>query len=89
MSNLVIVESPGKIKKIKSFLGSDYIVMASVGHICDLSKDSNAIDYDNRFNPTYQIMPDKKSVVNNLKNASKYIKNIYCYHNTSKTMDNM
>jgi DNA topoisomerase-1 len=77
MSNLVIVESPGKIKKIKSFLGSDYIVMASVGHICDLSKDSNAIDYDNRFNPTYQIMPDKKTVVNNLKNASKNIKNIY------------
>ena len=79
MSNLVIVESPGKIKKIKSFLGSDYIVMASVGHICDLSKDSNAIDYDNRFNPTYQIMPDKKAVVNNLRNTSKdkSIKNIY------------
>lgn len=79
MSNLVIVESPGKIKKIKSFLGSDYIVMASVGHICDLSKDSNAIDYDNRFNPTYQIMPDKKTVVNNLRNTSnnKSIKNVY------------
>ena len=71
MSKLIIVESPGKIKKIKSFLGSEYTVMASVGHIRDLAKDSISIDPLNNFKPTYQILPDKKKIVSNLKNTTR------------------
>ena len=70
MTKLVIVESPGKIKKIKSYLGSDYIVMASVGHIRDLAKDSISVDPSNKFEPTYQIMSDKKKVVAGLKKTA-------------------
>jgi len=70
MSKLVIVESPGKIKKIKSYLGSEYIVMASVGHIRDLAKDSISVDPSNNFEPTYQIMADKKKIVAGLKKAA-------------------
>ena len=49
MTNLVIVESPGKIKKIKSYLGNNYTVMASVGHIRDLAKNSISVDIANNF----------------------------------------
>lgn len=76
MSKLVIVESPGKIKKIKSFLGNDYIVMASVGHIRDLAKDSISVEPSNNFNPTYQIMPDKKKVVSGLKKIASSVSDI-------------
>jgi DNA topoisomerase-1 len=76
MTILVIVESPGKIKKIKSYLGSDYNVMASVGHIRDLTKDSISIDVNNNFNPTYDITPDKKQVVSNLRKAAKDVDEI-------------
>jgi DNA topoisomerase-1 len=70
MTKLVIVESPGKIKKIKSYLGSEYTVMASVGHIRDLAKESISVDPSNNFEPTYQIMADKKKVVAGLKKAA-------------------
>ena len=68
---LVIVESPGKIKKINSILGKDYLVKASVGHIRDLESTSLGIDIDNGFAPTYVVSKDKKSVVSDLKNALK------------------
>tara|TARA_B100000902_G_C27302031_1_gene913380 strand:+ start:287 stop:2638 length:2352 start_codon:yes stop_codon:yes gene_type:complete len=68
---LVIVESPGKIKKINSILGKDYLVKASVGHIRDLESTSLGIDVDNGFAPTYVVSKDKKSVVSDLKNALK------------------
>ena len=77
MSKLIIVESPGKIKKIKSLLDPTYNVMASVGHIRDLRKDSLSIDIDNDFNPTYEILSDKKKVVQNLKLAIKNATEIY------------
>lgn len=70
MSKLIIVESPGKIKKIKSFLGPDYNVMASVGHICDLAKNSLSVNPSNNFAPNYEILLDKKSIVNNLQIAA-------------------
>lgn len=70
-SYLVIVESPGKIKKISSYLPNGYKVMASVGHIRDLEKKSLSIDVDDNFRPTYVINPDKKKVVSGLKDASK------------------
>ena len=53
--NLVIVESPGKIKKIKSALGSDYTVMASIGHIRDLQDSGLSIDIENGFAPQYVV----------------------------------
>jgi len=76
MSKLIIVESPGKIKKIKSLLDSTYVVMASVGHIRDLAKDSLSIDVNNNFEPTYEIMSDKKKVVANLRKAVKDVDEI-------------
>ena len=77
MSKLIIVESPGKIKKIKSYLGSDYNVLASVGHIRDLAKSSISVDVNNKFNPTYEISTDKKEVVKNLKKAVAIADEIY------------
>ncbi len=69
--NLVIVESPGKIKKIQSALGSDYTVMASIGHIRDLQDNGLSIDIENGFAPQYVIPADKKKTVNELKKAAK------------------
>ena len=68
---LVIVESPGKIKKIGQYLGSDYIVKASFGHVQDLDKSTLSIDIENNFTPYYIISPDKKKVVNELKHLAK------------------
>ena len=65
---LIIVESPGKIKKLNSILGNDYLVKASVGHIRDLDKKSLSYD-ETTFEATYEIMSDKQEVVKNLKSA--------------------
>ncbi len=69
--NLVIVESPGKIKKIKSALGNDYTVMASIGHIRDLQDSGLSIDIENGFAPQYVVPADKKKTVSELKKAAK------------------
>lgn len=66
-TKLLIVESPGKINKIKSFVSSDFSVSASIGHIRDLDKKSLSIDVENKFKPTYTILSDKKKVVLELK----------------------
>ena len=72
MSNkLVIVESPGKIKKITEYLGPGYIVKASFGHCMDLDKKTLSIDVENNFNPIYVISEDKKKVVKELKLLAK------------------
>ena len=65
--NLVIVESPGKIKTISKFLGKDFKVMASMGHVRDLPKSKLGIDVEHGFKPDYQISKDKKKVVDGLK----------------------
>jgi DNA topoisomerase-1 len=67
---LVVVESPGKIHKIQSILGSDYLVAASVGHIIDLSPKSMSIDIANSFTPKYSPMDGKSNVIANLKKLS-------------------
>ena len=67
---LVILESPGKVKKIQSFLGPDYIVKASIGHIRDLEKSNKAID-KKTFDVNYIISPEKKDVVKELKDLHK------------------
>ena len=69
--NLVIVESPGKIKKIQSALGNEYTVMASIGHIRDLQDNGLSIDIENGFAPQYVIPADKKKTVSELKKAAK------------------
>ena len=69
--NLVIVESPAKAKTIEGFLGEDYKVMSSYGHIRDLKKKDFSIDIENNFTPVYEIPGDKKKVVSELKSASK------------------
>src|SRR5436190_3329900 len=69
--HLVIVESPAKAKTIERFLGSDYHVKSSFGHIRDLPKKGLNIDLNHNFKPTYQISADKQKVVNELKTAAK------------------
>ena len=61
--NLVIVESPAKAKTIENFLGSDYKVVSSNGHIADLPSNELGIDLENNFNPKYKVTSDKKDLV--------------------------
>jgi DNA topoisomerase-1 len=68
---LVIVESPAKAKTVNHYLGGDYIVKASMGHVCDLPKKKLGVDIEADFRPTYQIIPEKKKVVLELKRAAK------------------
>jgi DNA topoisomerase I len=69
--NLVIVESPAKAKTIEKYLGKDYTVKSSFGHIRDLPKKGMSIDIAKNFTPTYEISPEKKKVVSDLKKALK------------------
>ena len=74
MKNLVIVESPSKSKTIEKYLGKDFKVTSSKGHICDLAtkgKEGLGVDIENDFKPTYEISPDKKAVVSELKKMVK------------------
>ncbi|MGI6049047.1 MAG: type I DNA topoisomerase, partial [Petrimonas sp.] len=75
--NLVIVESPAKAKTIEKFLGSDFKVMSSYGHIRDLKKKDFSIDINNNFEPIYEIPSDKKKVVTELKAASKNAETVW------------
>ena len=68
--NLVIVESPAKAKTIEKYLGKDFQVMSSYGHIRDLKKKDFSIDIENEFEPIYEVPADKKKVVSELKNAA-------------------
>ncbi len=64
--NLVIVESPAKAKTIEGYLGSDYVVKASIGHVRDLPKNNFAVSADGNFDVTYEVYPDSEKVVNEL-----------------------
>lgn len=80
--NLVIVESPAKAKTINKYLGSDYKVLASIGHIKDLPSKELGVDIENNFEPTYEVIPDKKKrnnkkTVSELKKAAKESDAIY------------
>ncbi|MDQ3372396.1 MAG: type I DNA topoisomerase [Acidobacteriota bacterium] len=80
--NLVIVESPAKAKTINKYLGSDYKVLASIGHIKDLPSKGLGVDIENNFEPTYEVIPDKKKrnnkkTVSDLKKAAKESDTIY------------
>ena len=80
--NLVIVESPAKAKTINKYLGSDYKVLASIGHIKDLPSKGLGVDIENNFEPTYEVIPDikkrnNKKTVSDLKKAAKEADTIY------------
>jgi len=75
--NLVIVESPAKAKTIEKYLGSDYTVASSYGHVRDLPKGDKAIDKENNFKPTYEISKDKVSIIKTLKDLAKKAEFIY------------
>ena len=74
--NLVIVESPAKAKTIEKFLGKDYQVKSSIGHIRDMAK-KNGIEIENNFKPNYEISDDKKKVVSDLRKAVKKSQQVY------------
>jgi DNA topoisomerase-1 len=75
--NLVIVESPAKAKTIEGYLGKDFKVVSSFGHVRDLPKGDKAIDIKNRFKPTYEVTADKKEVIKNLKSLAKDAEMVY------------
>ena len=69
--NLVIVESPAKAKTIEGYLGKDFVVKSSYGHVRDLAKKGTAIDIENNFAPNYEVSADKKQIVAELKKLAK------------------
>jgi DNA topoisomerase-1 len=75
--NLVIVESPAKAKTIEGYLGKDFKVASSMGHIRDLPKGGDAVDVENGFEPTYEISPDKKDVIDKLKKLAAEAQMVY------------
>ena len=76
MKNLVIVESPTKARTIGKFLGSDFEVIASMGHIYDLPKSTLGVDVEKNFEPQYELMKAKSKTLDQLKKASKNAKAI-------------
>ena len=77
MSILLIVESPAKAKTLVKYLGSDYVVKASMGHLRDLPKKKIGIDIENDFTPVYQEIDGKDKIINELKNAAEEADFVY------------
>src|SRR5215467_12300703 len=89
---LVIVESPAKAKTINKYLGKQFVVKASLGHIKDLPKKDLAVDVDNGFEPRYEVIEGKKKLISELKATAKKVEDVYlaadpdregeaiCYH---------
>jgi len=75
--NLVIVESPAKAKTIEGYLGKDFKVSSSMGHIRDLPKGGGAIDVENNYEPTYEVSPDKKDIIQKLKKMAEDADMVY------------
>ena len=75
--NLVIVESPTKSKTLHKFLGKDFLVLASNGHVMDLPKSQLGVDLENDFEPQYELIPTKRQVVAKIRAAAKHAANIY------------
>src|SRR5947209_19793182 len=75
--NLVIVESPAKAKTINKYLGKNFVVKASLGHVKDLPKKDLAVDVDNGFRPHYEVIEGKKKLIQELKDAAKNVESVY------------
>src|SRR5580704_19566872 len=90
--SLVIVESPTKAKTINKYLGKQYIVKASIGHIKDLPKNDLAVDVEHGFEPRYEVIEGKKKLIAELRQAAGKVDEVYlaadpdregeaiCYH---------
>src|SRR3954464_14520384 len=76
-NTLVIVESPAKAKTIKKYLGSGYVVKASVGHVRDLPKSKIGVDVENGFEPVYEVIEAKKKVVAEIRKAARENETVY------------
>src|SRR5262249_32239229 len=97
---LVIVESPTKAATINKYLGKQFVVKASLGHIKDLPKKDLAVDIERGFEPRYEVIEGKKKLISELKNAAKSVENVYlaadpdregeaiCYHLQEVLQDN-
>ncbi len=75
--DLIIVESPAKVKTISKFLGRDYLVEASVGHVRDLPGNKLGVDEDNDFRPQYQVLSGKQKVVSKLRKAANQAEQVF------------
>lgn len=75
--NLIIVESPAKVKTIKKFLGSHYIIQSSVGHVRDLPKKKLGVDEATNFSPHYEVIPGKEKIVQGLRDAASKADIVY------------
>jgi DNA topoisomerase-1 len=75
--NLVIVESPAKAKTIEGYLGKEFKVASSMGHIRDLPKGNKAIDIENDYEPTYEVSPEKKEVIGKLRKLAEDAETVY------------
>ena len=74
---LVIVESPAKAKTINKYLGTDYVVKASMGHVRDLPERSLAVDIDDNFSPSYDLVPGRVKIVNELRKLADKAEAVY------------
>ena len=74
---LVVIEGPGKRDTLKKYLGSDYEVLATKGHIRDLPAKGFAVDINNNFEPHYEEMPDKKDIIADLKRKASKAEKVY------------
>jgi len=74
---MIVVESPTKVKTLQKFLGDDYVIKASVGHVKDLPEGELGVDIEKDFQPQYVTIAGKKKVLGELKKASRKVKNIY------------
>ena len=77
MSNLIIVESPTKVKTIKRYLSGDYEVVASMGHLRDLPKSKLAVDIEHNFEPMYVNIKEKENLIKDIKKKAKACDNVY------------
>ena len=76
-TNLVIVESPSKAKTIGKYLGPDYVVKASMGHLRDLPKSTLGVDIEHDFEPEYRPLAGKESIIKDLRDSAKKSENVY------------
>src|SRR5437762_2898284 len=75
--SLLIVESPTKVKTLKGFLGPNFIIKGSQGHVRDLPKSGLAVDIENDFAPKYELLEDRKRIIDELRKAAKEADEIY------------
>src|SRR5215831_11782073 len=97
---LVIVESPAKAKTIGKYLGKNFVVKASLGHVKDLPKKDLAVDIERGFEPKYEVIEGKKKLISELKTAAKSVDAVYlaadpdregeaiCFHLQEELQDN-